>query len=273
MLCARPYRKGVLEFGCQRCGPCLKNKVRLWVGRMLLELKEHKDSAFVTLTYNEENKPKDGSVVKKDLQDFLKRLRFRLGDRKIRYFGVGEYGTQSWRPHYHLIIYGLSIFEGEEVKLAWNKGFVHMGCAEPKSMAYVCSYVLKNMTNKKDRRLEGRKEEFSLMSRKPAIGSGVVERIYKAYQTIEGKEAIEALDWFGEGIRIDGSKYALGRTLRNKLQVKLGLDNEQKKAHNRSQMFKMYARKEGKTTVQYEMERKAKVEQQEGRMFKKQEVI
>lgn len=42
---------------------------------------------------------------KRDLQLFIKRLRFYLPDYDIRYFACGEYGPDKFRPHFHLIIY------------------------------------------------------------------------------------------------------------------------------------------------------------------------
>ena len=45
---------------------------------------------------------------KKDLQNFIKRLRFYFRkdfDAEIRYFAVGEYSPQHFRPHYHIILY------------------------------------------------------------------------------------------------------------------------------------------------------------------------
>ena len=96
---------------CGKCLACSSNYRRDWVARMLLESQAHSDSVFITLTYSDENLPDRGSLVKRDLQLFLKRLRRRL-DRlnrdKIRYFACGEYGDNTNRPHYHAIIWNLS---------------------------------------------------------------------------------------------------------------------------------------------------------------------
>ena len=40
-----------------------------------------------------------------DVQKFLKRLR-KAYRGKLRYFVAGEYGEQTARPHYHMILYG-----------------------------------------------------------------------------------------------------------------------------------------------------------------------
>lgn len=267
MLCRMPYRKGVMEYGCGQCLPCRINKSRLWVGRMLLELGDHEQAAFVTLTYDDKHLPKDGSVSKKTLQEFLKRLRWNLQGRSIRYFGVGEYGTLSWRPHYHLIIFGLSPTEEQIVKRSWlMKGFVHVGTAEAQSMAYVCSYLLKNMKKKLDPRLQGRVPEFSLMSKRPGLGFGIVKKLVESYKTHSGKLVLKQQGWFGERVRIGKTIYPLGRYLMDKVQEDLKLDKAQKKVYNRNKMFEVYARKSKETTTVYEKKRKAKVTAQMGRV-------
>lgn len=47
-------------------------------------------------------------LCKEDLQKFLKRLRFHIRKdfgSEIRFFACGEYGPQTFRPHYHIIFY------------------------------------------------------------------------------------------------------------------------------------------------------------------------
>lgn len=263
MLCKNPYRKGVMEYGCSQCMPCRINKSRLWVGRMLLELMEHETAAFVTLTYTDATLPVGAVLVKQDLQKFLKRLRWHT-TQSLRYFAVGEYGERSQRPHYHLIVYGLSPTDEEIVKRSWTKGYVYIGTAEEKSMAYVCSYCVKNMRNKNDRRLNGRPPEFSLQSKRPGLGHGIVAQYKKAYYTREGKVALARDKWFGKSVKIQNKRYPLGRYLSDKIQEGLGLDKVSKKAHTRSQMFEVFARKSSTTTTEYERQRKAKVEAERG---------
>lgn len=267
MLCAKPYRQGVMEYGCGQCMPCRINKSRLWTGRMLLELQSHPASCFITLTYDELHHPKGGSVCKKDLQKFLKRLRWNTG-LPLRYFAVGEYGEISFRPHYHLIVFGLSPVLADQVKKSWWKGFVHVGNAEAKSMSYVCSYVLKNMRKKGDPRLQGREPEFAIMSKRPGLGYDAVGRIARAYETKEGKAALQSDGWFGTTFHHEKKRYPLGRYLSGKIQEKIGLDNGQKKEKNYRQMCSMYVKKAKESTTVYERKRKARVAQQMGRKIK-----
>lgn len=47
-------------------------------------------------------------LCKEDVQKFLKRLRFLVFQNynsQIRYYAVGEYGPEHFRPHYHIILY------------------------------------------------------------------------------------------------------------------------------------------------------------------------
>lgn len=273
MLCKCPYRKGVMEYGCGQCTPCKINKARVWQGRMLLESNDHKESAFITLTYSDVNCPVGAVLVKQDVQSFLKRLRFYIEPRKIRYFAVGEYGEKSWRPHYHLIVYGISPTEELVISKAWNKGYVYIGTAEAKSMAYVSGYVIKNMRSKNDKRLDGRIPEFNCSSKRPGIGYGAVEKIVQAYKTKDGRAAYKDEGWFGGVVRIGGKMYPLGRYLKDKIQEKLKLDKVSKKAYIRSQMYKMYARKSSQTTTEYEIQRKAKVAAGAGRYQKQLQTL
>jgi hypothetical protein len=59
------------------------------------------------LTYDDEHLPPNNSLLKKDLQKFFYKLRQKIKPIKIRYFAVGEYGSnKTKRPHYHIILFG-----------------------------------------------------------------------------------------------------------------------------------------------------------------------
>ena len=150
------YPDGLLV-PCGRCLACRISKRREWSLRMLHELADYDDAMFLTLTYNDDNLPPNGSLVKADLQKFFKRLRKRLDvdGRKIRYFACGEYGEQTQRPHYHAIIFGLSLRDEDKqlVVDSWDKMSWHVpqikkkafGMVEPDSIAYVAQYIDKNI--------------------------------------------------------------------------------------------------------------------------------
>ena len=93
---------------CGHCSFCLKNRRDEWTIRLLEEFKDSLECIFLTLTYSDESVHYDGNVHKEHIQKFWKRLRKRLGSRQIRYYAVGEYGTKTFRPHYHAIVSGIN---------------------------------------------------------------------------------------------------------------------------------------------------------------------
>ena len=109
MKCRNPYLNNGMAYGCGQCMPCRLNKKRIWTHRIMLESYEYSDNTMVTLTYDDEHLPRlddgRGTLVPKDFQDWLKRFRKAVEPRRVRYFGVGEYGDQLWRPHYHVILF------------------------------------------------------------------------------------------------------------------------------------------------------------------------
>lgn len=224
-MCAGPYRRGVEEWPCGKCLPCLMNQRRIWVSRLMLESQAHARLSFITLTYNRDHVPPDGSVSKRHVQLFLKRLRKLIAPLKVRYFFVGEYGEQNLRPHYHAVLFGVD--DVSTVREAWKLddveiGFVHLGMVTPQSINYVVGYVTKRITNRSDKRLEGKEPEFSLMSRRPGIGSNAVGAFVDAYTTEGGCIGLARSGDVAHEYRVSGRKWPLGRYMREKLRVALG---------------------------------------------------
>lgn len=122
---------GVQLIPCGHCVGCKLDYSRTWADRMILELQSaHGNAVYITLTYAPETVPlgtyQDNNgdlhtsytLFKPDLQAFLKNLRARFsgnGDfpdfpqRSIRFYAAGEYGEFTLRPHYHAILFGLSL--------------------------------------------------------------------------------------------------------------------------------------------------------------------
>lgn len=172
----------------------------MWAHRIMLESKCHPSSIFVTLTYDQANLPLLDSVGAvspvptlraRSMVLFLKRLRKRISPERIRYFGVGEYGARTDRPHYHLALFGMQMCnnlrtrrDGISQRAAWEKccpickligetwglGDIEVGELNSKSASYCAEYVVKKMTRDDDVRLNGREPEFARMSRRPGLG-------------------------------------------------------------------------------------------------------
>lgn len=238
MLCKNPYILHGKAFGCGQCLPCRINRRRIWANRITLEAAQYKDNTFCTLTYSEENLPEDASLDPLALTLFIKRLRKwyeKLG-KKFRYYGVGEYGDQSNRPHYHLALFGFPNCERgrttrqrngscclycDTVRDLWGKGLVELAPLEPGSANYVAGYVTKKLTKADDPRLEGRHPEFARMSLRPGIGAGMMDEIASTLMEL-GVEYDDVPDQTQEGRK----KYPLGRYLRQQLRLRVGREKQ-----------------------------------------------
>ena len=143
-------------------------------------------NCFVTLTYNDEHLPANGSLNKRDITLFLKRLRKRYG-KGIRYYQCGEYGELLSRPHHHAILFnhdfedkqlwsvrgGVRLYRSASLEQLWPYGYSTIGDVTFESAAYVARYVVKKITGEREgEHYRGKMPEFATMSRRPGIGRG-----------------------------------------------------------------------------------------------------
>lgn len=198
------YRR--LSLPCGKCVECRMQYAREWANRCVLEMQYHEHTHFLTLTYDDAHLPRTFSaneetgecvspaatLVPRDLQLFLKRLRFNT-QQSIRFFAAGEYGTNTFRPHYHLIIFGLNCqyelqrqsplgnnyYTSLEIDRAWRDqygdpiGYHLIAPASWKTCAYVARYILKKQTGEEGRRAYRKfniEPPFTRMSRRPGLG-------------------------------------------------------------------------------------------------------
>ncbi len=68
----------------------------------------------------------------------------KLTDKKIRYYAVGEYGSQSQRPHYHILIFNMHNEVTLKTNEIWDKGFIHTGEVNGKTINYSLKYMMKD---------------------------------------------------------------------------------------------------------------------------------
>ncbi len=177
---------------CGKCYGCQLEWSRQWAMRCMHEKRMHVDSAFLTLTYRDKDLPARGSLVKRDLQLFMKRLRSHLNatgrlSRGLRFFACGEYGETTRRPHYHVLLFnacfpdmrfyssgssaGSDLFVSAELDGLWKKGDCKVGHVTFDSCAYVARYVTKKINGPAaPAHYYGRLKEFHVMSRRPGLG-------------------------------------------------------------------------------------------------------
>lgn len=227
MMCGKMIEANGRMVPCGQCMPCRINLKRMWTGRILLEQAHTpNDSSFVTLTYDEDNLPDNRTLVKKDAQMFMDRLRKRTGVGRVRYFLVGEYGDKTWRPHYHVALFGVPPDPYEDlIQECWKVGYIHIGLVEKRSAAYVANYCTKKMTKGDDSRLRGREPEFALMSKNPPLGAAGVRHIFDLLHTKAGCAALKEYQDVPNSFRVFGKEYPLGQYWVAYLRQELGVTN------------------------------------------------
>lgn len=179
---------------CGKCPDCRADLAREWSNRCMLELEDNNGvGCFVTLTYDDFHLPIDidgPTLRKRDLQLFMKRLRWAFGDKRIRFFACGEYGSHTQRPHYHDILFGLGLpdfgdcvvkkynklgqplWVSDRLSQLWPFGYHMIGAVTKESCDYVARYTIKKQF---DLDSDGKYPShvlppFTLCSRRPGIG-------------------------------------------------------------------------------------------------------
>jgi len=170
---------------CGKCMACRLEKSREWAVRCVHEASLYENNCFITLTYNQENLPVNGSLNFEHLQLFMKRLRFRFPDIKIRSFGCGEYGEKFARPHFHVCLFNFDfgdklywktvnkqrLYTSAILEKEWGKGFCVVGTLTFESAAYVARYCTKKINGDgAEAHYQGRVPEAARMSNR---GGGI----------------------------------------------------------------------------------------------------
>lgn len=209
-----------MEVPCGQCIGCRLERARQWALRIMHEAQMHERNIFVTLSYDDAHLPADGSLCKKDFQDFIKRLRKR-SEFRVSYFHCGEYGEENGRPHYHAILFNVDfadrvkwadnargdpLYTSETLTAIWGKGLAMFGAVTFESAGYCARYCLKKVTGDLAcdhyRRISPDGEiyylvpEYATMSLKPGIG----EAWFKEY----GAD-VRNYDGVASGGRMQGS--------------------------------------------------------------------
>jgi hypothetical protein len=133
---------------CGKCIECLRSRQSAWAFRLKQELKQSLSSVFLTLTYEDQPISFNGHPTLEpiDLKNFWKRLRKKSTLHKIKYYAVGEYGSNTLRPHYHAIVFNIQhnlLSNPDTLQDIWKHGTVHIGESNQLTMNYTASYIMK----------------------------------------------------------------------------------------------------------------------------------
>lgn len=163
---------------CGQCIGCRLERSRQWAIRCVHEASLYENNCFITLTYDDNHLPSDGSLRKEDFQKFMKRLRKRFKGIKpipktiqkvpdvtflhypIRYYMCGEYGEKYKRPHYHALLFnfdfkdkyfwceqnGEKLYRSAALEELWPFGHCLIGSVTFQSAAYVARYIMDKVT-------------------------------------------------------------------------------------------------------------------------------
>lgn len=198
---------------CGKCPACLSKRSNGWIFRLLQQDKVSESSHFVTFTYENKHFTKDSgritekgylTLIKRDFQLYMKRLRKHYGHAKLlKYFMVGEYGSTTFRPHYHAIIFNAEV---DDLQKHWPYGHVHVDLVNGNTVAYTTKYMHKGRlipVHANDDRLP----EFQLFSK--GLGLSYINAETIAYHNADlSRQYLTA-----EG----GVKVPMPRIYRNKL--------------------------------------------------------
>lgn len=192
------------QIPCGQCVGCKVEKSRQWAIRCMHEASLYEENCFITLTYDDDHL-NDLSLDYREFQLFMKRLRKKFKDRKIRFYMCGEYGEEKRRPHFHVCLFNLDFQDkvyfkqsGKGTKLyisktlqeLWPYGYTTVAPMTFETAQYAASYTAKKLGGSKssadyeyiDREtgeVQKLEKEFSHMSLRPGIGRGWYEKYKK----------------------------------------------------------------------------------------------
>ena len=212
------------QLPCGKCISCRLEYARQTAVRCIHEAQMHEYNCFVTLTFNNENigsNRLDYAHFQKFVKDLRNNIFQRLLDEmfpglsqvsqrnlwrglpkerrdglygkvKIGVFGVGEYGTENGRAHWHALIFnwrpkdatlkyiserGDRVYYSKSLEELWGRGIAEFGQVTFESAGYCARYSAKKLTFGHDG--EHDKEPISRRSCRQAIGKSWIEKYWK----------------------------------------------------------------------------------------------
>lgn len=182
-----------VQIPCSKCNGCKQEIAESWAIRAYHESLMHEQNSFLTLTYEDEKLPDDFSVSLREVQLFMKKLRKQYGN-SIRFFAASEYGSKTFRPHYHLLVNGVDfrsdrklykntpqgpLYTSDKLAQIWGKGHCTIGTVTLKSAFYCIQYIFDKKAGDPNRYVRTHPvtgdivtcaPEFRTMSCKPGLG-------------------------------------------------------------------------------------------------------
>lgn len=161
---------------CGYCDECNKQKVAEIGILSAHEASLHENNIFLTLTYDDDTLPFRGSLYRPHIVKFIDSLRAKINRDhkryqkanglkltpcpKIKYVYGAEYGTNSFRPHFHICIFGyrpddaepfkqkgqMDLYTSEILKKIWGKGHITFGDVNEKTAMYTSGHYMSRLS-------------------------------------------------------------------------------------------------------------------------------
>lgn len=160
----------IIEFPCGVCENCKRDRISILEQRAKFEWRNNKYCAFIDLTYDnnhlEYNFGDNGehilpTVSKKSFHKYIDNLRHYLKNHNIKncnskfsWLGCSEYGDSTFRPHYHIILFGVDFHSGYKfLNKLWKNGYVDVKPVYNGAIRYVLDYLEKQQKGENNDRM------------------------------------------------------------------------------------------------------------------------
>lgn len=235
---------------CGKCAFCLTNKRASWMFRIHHEMRNQLHPGWVlTLTYDERHVRRldDGrlSLRFRDIQLYIKRIR--KAKFYVKYICVGEYGSDTKRPHYHMLLWTDAPTDFLQNNWKSSKdntllGHIHFDRISMAAAMYTLKYIIQPK-QKADDGLEPTRAQFS-------HGLGLSYLTTKMYDYHTNNDASSGEDYEKPVLFsiLDGAKVALPRYYKGKIFTKYQLktvcreNKERLKAERADEIRKLNAK-------------------------------
>lgn len=162
-MCIALFQTDNGSFGrCRKCWQCKDRRVSDWVGRCTAEAKSAVHTDAMTLTYGPDEHGssehmRSQLLVYEDFQKFIRSIRD--AGYPVRFFVVGEYGSEKGRTHWHCVLFWQEkpypwppepYGDGRRWTKRWPHGHVNLD-ERPnrlKAVRYACKYIQKDETDR-----------------------------------------------------------------------------------------------------------------------------
>lgn len=154
-----PTAEYMISYPCGKCPLCIKKRLSNWIFRIEQMQRVTYNNQFITLTYDRANIKYNMEAQKRDIQNFIKRLRKNQASAtqhdacdpysRIKYICVSEHGSKGTkRVHFHLLMFNAPT--AKDIHSTWGMGYTSSAPINERRIKYVFKYVQKDAKHRKN---------------------------------------------------------------------------------------------------------------------------